>query len=86
MRFSEKVAVQKTIGDKIGYETSPVRRSATSPKKKIAIWNLKRFSEKKKREFIYPKSLRNKSEILGAEIEIQSYETIDLFLIKSISI
>ena len=36
MRFSEKVAVQKTIGDRIGVETSPVRRSA-SPKKKIAI-------------------------------------------------
>ena len=38
MRFSEKVAIQKTIGDKIGLETSPVRRAPTSPKKKIAIW------------------------------------------------
>ena len=37
MRFSEKVAVQKTIGDKIGMETSPVRRPPGSPKKKIAI-------------------------------------------------
>ena len=36
MRFSEKVAVQKTIGDRIGVETSQVSRSA-SPKKKIAI-------------------------------------------------
>ena len=36
MRFCEKVAVQKTIGDRIGVETSPVRRSR-SPKKKIAI-------------------------------------------------
>lgn len=38
MRFSEKVAVQKTIGDKMAVETSPLRRStASSPKKKIAI-------------------------------------------------
>ena len=36
LRFSEKVAIQKTIGDKVGLELSPVRRSP-SPKKKIAI-------------------------------------------------
>ena len=32
-RFSERVAVQKTIGDKTAVETSPVRRQA-SPKKR----------------------------------------------------
>ena len=38
MRFSEKVAIQKTIGDKLGLETSPLRKSRpSSPKKKIAI-------------------------------------------------
>ena len=31
-RFSEKVAIQKTLGDKNGVETSPVRKS--SPAKK----------------------------------------------------
>ena len=31
-RFSEKVAIQKTLGDKVGVETSPVRRQG-SPKK-----------------------------------------------------
>ena len=36
MRFSSKVAVQNTIKDKAGVETSPVRRSC-SPAKKIAI-------------------------------------------------
>ena len=36
MRFSAKVAIQKTITDKGAYETSPVHRSP-SPKKKRAI-------------------------------------------------
>lgn len=42
-RFSERVAVQKTIGDKVSIETSPVRRqdsptkSRTSPMKKRAV-------------------------------------------------
>ena len=39
-RFSEKVAVQKTLGDKVAYETSPVRRDRdTSPQRrqKMAI-------------------------------------------------
>lgn len=42
-RFSEKVAVQKTIGDKVSVETSPVRRqdspakSRSSPMKKRAV-------------------------------------------------
>ena len=37
-RFSEKVAVQKTLGDKVAVETSPVRRD-TSPQRrqKMAI-------------------------------------------------
>ena len=36
MRFSSKVAIQKTITDKNAYETSPVRRSP-SPKRKRAV-------------------------------------------------
>ena len=36
MRFSSKVAIQKTITDKEGYEKSPVRRSP-SPKRKRAV-------------------------------------------------
>ena len=35
-RFSEKVAVQKVIGDRAGVETSPVRRANGSPMKKTA--------------------------------------------------
>ena len=35
-RFSEKVAVQKIVGDRAGVETSPVRRDA-SPVRKQAI-------------------------------------------------
>lgn len=35
-RFSEKVAIQKVLGDKVGVETSPVRRQA-SPAKKIRV-------------------------------------------------
>ena len=38
-RFSERVAVQKVVGDKVGVETSPVRRG--SPTKKRAVWNLR---------------------------------------------
>ena len=34
-RFSERVAVQKVVGDKVGVETSPVRRG--SPTKKRAV-------------------------------------------------
>ena len=34
-RFSERVAVQKVVGDKVGVETSPVRRG--SPAKKRAV-------------------------------------------------
>lgn len=42
-RFSEKVAVQKTLGDKVAVETSPIRREASpqrrqaSPMRKMAI-------------------------------------------------
>ena len=36
LRFSAKVAIQKTVGDKDAYETSPIRRSP-SPKKRRAI-------------------------------------------------
>ena len=42
-RFNEKVAIQKTLGDKRGVETSPVRRQESpkkvrgSPMKKIAV-------------------------------------------------
>ena len=36
IRFSSKVAIQKTITDKEGYEKSPVRRSP-SPKRKRAV-------------------------------------------------
>lgn len=36
LRFSSKVAIQKTLTDKMAYETSPVRRSP-SPKKKRAF-------------------------------------------------
>ena len=32
-RFSEKVAVQKIVGDRCGVETSPVRRDASPAKK-----------------------------------------------------
>ena len=35
-RFSEKVAVQKLVGERVGHETSPVRRD-TSPARKQAI-------------------------------------------------
>ena len=37
MRFSAKVAIQKTLTDKDAYETSPVHRRSASPKKKRAI-------------------------------------------------
>ena len=37
LRFSSKVAMQKTIGDKEAFETSPVHRRSASPKKKRAI-------------------------------------------------
>ena len=37
-RLSEKVAIQKTIGDRSGLETSPVRRSV-SPLKQASIRN-----------------------------------------------
>ena len=35
-RFNEKVAIQKTVGDKVGVETSPVKRQG-SPMKRQAI-------------------------------------------------
>ena len=41
-RLTEKIAVQKVLGDKVGVETSPVRRQASpkarsSPGKKIRV-------------------------------------------------
>ena len=36
-RFSEHVAVQKTLGDKVARESSPVRKQPTSPTRKQAI-------------------------------------------------
>ena len=34
-RFSEKVAIQKTLGERVGVESSPVRK--TSPAKKTRV-------------------------------------------------
>ena len=36
-RFSEKVAIHKVLGDKVGVETSPVRRGNSPTRKKMAI-------------------------------------------------